>query len=68
VRLTLDPVPTSARDGDPPMRFEIAMGVRKADGALAAEIDRALVARRAEIDAILASYHVPLFDAPGAPK
>ena len=68
VRLALDPAPPSARDGDPPMRFEIAMGVRKADAALAAEIDRAVVARRAEIDAILASYHVPLFDAPGATK
>ncbi len=48
--------------GDPPMRFDIAMGVRKNDTDLAAEVDRALSARRADIDAILASYHVPRFD------
>jgi mxaJ protein len=68
VKLALDPVQPSARDGDPPMRFDIAMGVRKADKELAAEIDRALEARRADIAAILASYHVPLFAASGAPK
>ena len=66
VKLALDPVPPSTRDGDPPMRFDIAMGVRKGDGDLASEIDRALSARRAEIDAILAAYHVPRFDEPGA--
>jgi mxaJ protein len=65
VKLAIDPVPPSTREGDPPMRFDIAMGVRKGDGELAAEIDRALVARRADIDAILAAYHVPRFDQPG---
>jgi mxaJ protein len=68
VELVVDPVPPSTRDGDPPMRFDIAMGVRKSDKELAAEIDRALQARRADIDAILASYHVPLFDEPRAQK
>jgi mxaJ protein len=66
VKLAIDPVPPSAVEGDPPMRFDIAMGVRKRDGELAVEIDRALTARRADIDAILASYHVPRFDEPGA--
>jgi mxaJ protein len=70
VKLAIDPVPPSAVEGDPPMRFDIAMGVRKSDKELAAEIDRALAARRADIDAILASYHVPRFDRPdpGAQK
>jgi mxaJ protein len=70
VELALDPVPPSAIKGDPPMRFDIAMGVRKDDAELASEIDRALTARRADIDAILAAYHVPRFDRPdpGAQK
>jgi len=68
VKLAIDPVPPSTREGDPPMRFEIAMGVRKGDAELAAEVDRALTARRADIDAILAAYHVPRFDQPGARK
>src|SRR5947209_1621218 len=68
VKLAIDAVPPSTRDGDPPMRFDIAMGVRKADKELAAEVDRALAARRADIDAILAAYHVPRFDEPEARK
>jgi mxaJ protein len=67
VKLAIDPVPPSAIEGDPPMRFDIAMGVRKSDADLAAEVNRALDARRADIDAILAAYHVPRFDRPGAP-
>jgi mxaJ protein len=65
VKLAIDPVPPSTREGDRPMRFDIAMGVRKRDKDLAAEIDRALAARRADIDAILAAYHVPRFDQQG---
>jgi mxaJ protein len=68
VRLAIDPVPPSRIEGDPPMRFDIAMGVRKGDNDFAAEIDQALASRRADIDAILASYHVPRFDEPGAQK
>jgi mxaJ protein len=68
VKLAIDPVPPSGLEGDPPMRFGIAMGVRKSDSDFAAEIDRALAARRADIDAILAAYHVPRFDEPGAQK
>jgi mxaJ protein len=70
VKLAVDPVPSGTAEGDPPMRFDIAMGVRKGDADLAGEIDRALDARRADIDAILAAYHVPRFDRPdpGAPK
>jgi hypothetical protein len=42
--------------------------VRKGDKDFAAEIERVLATRRANIDAILASYHVPRFDEPGARK
>jgi mxaJ protein len=70
VKLAIDPLPPSSVEGDPPMRFDIAMGVRKSEPDLAAEIDRALTMRRADIDAILASYHVPRFDRAeaGTPK
>ncbi|MEA2834267.1 MAG: mxaJ protein [Methylobacteriaceae bacterium] len=66
VKLAMDPVPPSTREGDPPMRFDIAMGVRKGDKELADEVSRALAARRADIDTILAAYHVPRFDQQGA--
>jgi mxaJ protein len=66
VKLAIDPVPPSGLEGDPPMRFDIAMGVRKGDKELAAEINRALSARRADIEAILTAYHVPRFDQQGA--
>ncbi|GAC1338066.1 MAG: substrate-binding domain-containing protein [Beijerinckiaceae bacterium] len=65
-KLAIDPVAPSSLEGDPPMRFDIAMGVRKSDPDFAAEVDRALAARRADIDAILATYHVPRFDHPEA--
>jgi mxaJ protein len=39
--------------------FEIAMGVRKGDAALKAEIDSFLARRRAEIEALLDRYGVP---------
>jgi mxaJ protein len=65
-KLAIDPVPPSGLEGDPPMRFDIAMGVRKGDKDLAEEINRAIAARRADINAILAAYHVPRFDQQGA--
>jgi hypothetical protein len=44
------------------------MGVRKGDAALRDRLDDILQRRRADIDAILAQYHVPRVDAtlPGA--
>ena len=42
-----------------PMRFDIAMGVRRDDAALAAELDAALAKLGPEIDALLDSYDVP---------
>lgn len=52
-----------------PMQFDIAMGVRKSDAALASELDAALDRLRPEIDTLLASYGVPrvVRDQKGAP-
>jgi mxaJ protein len=52
-----------------PMVFDIAMGVRRGDGELQAELDQALVRRRSEIDALLREFGVPRLDdaAAGAP-
>lgn len=64
--LALDVTPvTPAIDGDQwPMTFDIAMGVRKNDRALLQSLDRVLDRRRGDIRALLASYGVPLLDAP----
>jgi mxaJ protein len=57
--LTLTPV-TPFSDGPQwPMVFDIAMGVRRGDNDFKHEIDHALQANRAAIEAILAAYHVP---------
>ncbi len=47
-----------------PMTFDIAMGVRKDDAALAREINGAISKRRGDIDRILADYGVPRVDRP----
>jgi mxaJ protein len=60
--LTLTPVLFDPSMLTQPMTFEIAVGVRKGEIALANEIDRALEKRRGEIDAILADYGVPRTD------
>jgi mxaJ protein len=46
-----------------PMTFDIAAGVRKEDQVLATEINNALTARKADIDAVLAEFGVPRVDA-----
>jgi mxaJ protein len=45
-----------------PFVFDIAMGVRRGDTARRDELDRFIERRRADIDAILAEYHVPRVD------
>jgi mxaJ protein len=50
--------------GDPPMQFSIAMAARRGDGDLVKRINAALIAKRAEIAAILDSYGVPRIDFP----
>ncbi|HKU39317.1 MAG TPA: quinoprotein dehydrogenase-associated putative ABC transporter substrate-binding protein, partial [Polyangiales bacterium] len=44
---------------EPEFAFDIALAVRREDRALLAELDRVLVARRPEIDALLDRFHVP---------
>jgi mxaJ protein len=58
--LPLRIVPTPARDDGLPFAFDIALGVRKDDLALAARLDQALARRRGEIARILEDYGVPL--------
>lgn len=59
--LRLTPV-SPAMDGPQwPMVFDIAMGVRRGEPTLKAELDHALVENKAAIAAILARYHVPLW-------
>jgi len=56
--------PVADSRGNLPMSFNIAMGVRKQDAQLASELEAAMNRRHAEIDAILAAYHVPRFPIP----
>jgi mxaJ protein len=61
-------VPTAAPAGLPvPFEYAIAMGVRKGDIALRNRLDEILQRRRADIDAILAQYHVPRVDSATTP-
>ena len=41
------------------MIYDISMGVRRGDEAMLSEINAALKKHRADMDAILAAYHVP---------
>jgi mxaJ protein len=59
VALALTPVPPQADAGRWPMTFDIAMGGRRGDAALVAEVQGALDRHREEIDAILREYGVP---------
>ena len=53
--------PVSPRvDGGLPFVYEISMGVRHQDKALRDELNRAIDANRAKIDAILAEYGIPM--------
>jgi hypothetical protein len=58
--VALDLVPVSpASEGPLTQTFAIAMGVRRGDAALRDRLNRFVRERRAEIDGILAAYHVP---------
>jgi quinoprotein dehydrogenase-associated probable ABC transporter substrate-binding protein len=46
-----------------PFEFSVALGVKRGNKALLAELDGVLERRRREIDTILAAYHVPRTDA-----
>jgi mxaJ protein len=59
--LRLDKV-MPARDEGFPMTFPISMAVPRGNEVFRREIESALSGHRAEIDAILAEYHVPRVD------
>jgi mxaJ protein len=59
VPLHLQPV-TPANDGMLPMQFAVAMGVRKQDRALLAELDRVLARKHEAITDVLRTYDLPL--------
>jgi mxaJ protein len=65
-RLAVTPV-DEAVDAGLPMAFDIAVGVRRLDAELAAELDRVLIARRAEIERILDAWRVPRVGGPRTP-
>jgi len=58
--LRIEPVPPT---GELPFQFAIAMGVRKDDAALQTELNEALAARAADVEALLKQYGVPLLPA-----
>jgi len=66
VPLEIRPI-AEAEDAGLPMAFSIALGVRRADRGLAAELSRALAARRAELDVLLAAWRVPRLPLPATP-
>jgi mxaJ protein len=62
VPLRLSPVRPLVDPPMLPMAFDIAMGLRREDAALRTQIERALIDRKADIDATLAAYGVPRLD------
>jgi mxaJ protein len=64
--LEIIPVQPQADGPFLPMAFDISMAVRRGDTARKARLEAFIDHRRAEIDAILARYHVPRV--PAAPK
>jgi hypothetical protein len=65
----LEVVPVAPPSDGPatPFRFAIAMGVRAGHVDLRDRLDRAIVRRRGEIDAVLRRFHVPGADAAEEP-
>ncbi|MFL5333375.1 MAG: substrate-binding domain-containing protein [Geminicoccaceae bacterium] len=66
VALRIEPVTPHVDLPMLPMIYEIAMGVRRGDDALRADLNAALAKNRAAIQAILAEYGVPQVDPAGA--
>jgi mxaJ protein len=62
--LELTPISPRADSAALPFVFAIAMGVRRDDAKLQAELDDFIVRRRADIDRILDGYGVPRIEEP----
>ncbi|MDD5035272.1 MAG: substrate-binding domain-containing protein [Methylococcaceae bacterium] len=58
--LVVTPVPADAKLPSQPFAFDLAMGVRKDDEALAAQLEKSLARKRREIRDILTAYNIPL--------
>jgi quinoprotein dehydrogenase-associated probable ABC transporter substrate-binding protein len=56
-------VPVPSGKGDLPFAFDISMGVKRGNDALSADVEKALVRKRADILRILKDYGVPLLEA-----
>jgi mxaJ protein len=60
VPLSIVPMPRPSTQRIEAVAFDIAIGVRRGNNALAAELDAAIDRHRSDIDAILARYGVPI--------
>jgi len=67
-RVPLEMVPIPSGKTDLPFAFDISMGVRPGDDALAAQLETVLANRQAEINQILKDYGVPLMERKGVAK
>jgi mxaJ protein len=63
VPLAVTPITDTTEFSPLRFQFDIAMGVRKGDHALKAQLDDVIARRQADIDALLQSYGVPLVKA-----
>ena len=61
-RVPLDVVAVPSKPGDLPSTFDIAMGVKRGNEPLRAQLQKALDTHRVEIAGILRSYGVPLVE------
>lgn len=59
-RLKVTPAPSDPSQPEMPFTYEIGIGVRQEDAALAERLNRVLARQKLSIHAILARYHVPL--------
>jgi mxaJ protein len=55
-------VPVPSHQGDLPFAFDISVGVKRGDDALADQVQKALDRRHAEVARILKDYGVPILD------
>jgi mxaJ protein len=62
VGLAVGPIERSAEAPALPFEFDISMAVRQDDAGLAARLEQTLDRRRADVDRVLAEYHVPRVD------
>ena len=67
-RVPLELVPVPSGKTDLPFAFDMSMGVRKDDEALAAQLEKVIEKKQVEINQILKAYGVPFLDRNGGAK